>query len=103
MNRNKRIYFETYATTENDMGDPVKGWIPFKPLWASATNLSGREYFVAMQVQAEQTIVFNIRYCKDIKEDMRIVFNNQNYDINFIDDVKFEHKEMNIKALLAVV
>lgn len=97
-----RITFKTYTSIENDMGDAISSWIDYKTVWASVTNLHGRELFQAMQVQAEYTVKFTIRYCKNINENMRIVFNGQEYNITFVDDIKYKHTYMEIQALAVV-
>jgi SPP1 family predicted phage head-tail adaptor len=99
---NKRIIFQEYTTTENEMGDSISTWVDFATVWASVTNLSGREYFAAMQVQAENTVKFTIRCNKNIDETMRIIFEGNNYNINFIDNIKYGNKFMEIKALAVV-
>ena len=97
-----RITFQSYTTTENDMGDTIASWVDYKTVWASASNLHGREFFQAMQVKAENTVKFTIRYCKDIDETMRIIFNGQNYDIKFIDNIKYGNKFMEIQGLAVI-
>lgn len=97
-----RITFQHYDTIENEMGDSVQAWVDFKTVWAGVSNLSGREYFAAMQVQAEKTVVFKIRYIEGIDETMRILFGRNSYDIKSIDNVKYGNKFMEIKALAVV-
>ena len=99
---NKRVLLQTYTVTENDMGDSISTWVDFATVWASATNLSGKEYFAAMQVQAENTIKFIIRYNKNVNETMRIIFEGNNYNIVFIDNIKYDNKFMEIKAMAVV-
>jgi len=99
---NKRITIQAYTTTENDMGDSISTWVDLGTVWANVTNLHGREYFAAMQVQAEKTVKFTIRCNKNINETMRIIFEGNNYNINFIDNIKYGNKFMEIKALAVV-
>ena len=40
-----------------------------------------------------------IRYINDIDESMRILFNQSLYDITAIDNLKYENKYIEIKAL----
>ena len=96
---NKRITIQNFTTIINDSGFEVNSWEPFKTVWASANNLSGREYFAAQAVQAENTLKFLIRYTKGISTDMRILFEEKFYNITFIDDVKYSKKFIEIKAL----
>lgn len=99
---NKRIIFQNSITIENEYGFEIQEWGDYITVWASSTNLSGREYFAAMQIQAENTIKFTIRYNKNINESMRIIFDGKNYDITFIDNIKFNNEFMEIKAMAVV-
>lgn len=97
-----RITIQQFTTTVNNNGFEVEDWINYKTIWASISNLHGREYFQAAAVQAEKTIKFTVRYNQNINTDMRIVFNSKNYDIKFIDNIKYENKFMEIQGLEVV-
>lgn len=111
---NKRIIIQKLTATKDENGFPLESWDNYKTLWSNVCNLSGREYFNAMAVQMENTVKFSIRYFKDLDSTInlegkdttkvyRIQYNKSFYNINFIDDVKMEHKFMEIKALSEVV
>jgi SPP1 family predicted phage head-tail adaptor len=46
----------------DDYGAPLDSWVDIRACWASIEPLSGREYFAAAQIQAEQVTRFRIRY-----------------------------------------
>jgi SPP1 family predicted phage head-tail adaptor len=94
-----RITFQRLATSINDNGFEVKTWEPFKIVWAKVENLHGREYFTAAQVKAERTVKFTIRYIEGIDETMKILFKDKVYNITFIDNIKYENRFVEIKAL----
>ncbi|CAH0435503.1 Putative phage head-tail adaptor [Clostridium neonatale] len=94
-----RITFQILVTTNNKNGFEEEIWKEYKTVWASASNLSGREYYQAAAIHAEKTVKFMIRYINDIDESMRILFNQSLYDITAIDNVKYENKYIEIKAL----
>lgn len=105
---NHRITFQAFTTIVNDYGFEIQEWSDFKTVWAGITNLSGREYFAAMQVQAEKTVKFTIRYTKDIDETMNIKFGKKTvgteeidiiFNITSIDNIKYGNEFMEIKAL----
>lgn len=109
----KRIIIQKLTNTVNENGFNVEDWIDYQPVWSALSNLFGREFFAAKQVNSENTVRFKIRYRKDldatINEDgsktneiFRIKFKNSIFNITFIDDIKFEHKFMEIKALSEV-
>ena len=99
---NKRITFQNFTTTLNDNGFEIQEWSDYATVWASVSNLNGREYFAAQAVQAEKTVKFTIRYNKNINESMTIIFEGNNYDISSIDNIKYGNEFMEIKALAVV-
>lgn len=85
----------------NENGFEVQSYETYKTLWAKITNLHGKEYFEAASVQKEKTVKFTVRAVKGIDETMKIRFGSNIYDISFIDNIKYENKYMEIKALEA--
>ena len=85
----------------NDNGFEVETYETYKTLWAKVTNLHGKEYFEAASVQQEKTVKFTVRAVKGIDETMKIRFGSNIYDISFIDNIKYENKYMEIKAMEA--
>lgn len=94
-----RIIFQRLTTSINDNGFEVKTWEPFKTVWAKVENLHGREYFTAAHVKAERTVKFTIRYLEDIDETMKILFKDKIYNITFIDNIKYQNRFIEIKAM----
>lgn len=94
-----KIVIQKYENTVNDNGFEEEAWVDFKTVWASITNLHGREYFEAAAVQAEKTVKFTIRFTKDIDESMRIKFRDKKYNITSIDNIKYANKFIEIKAM----
>jgi SPP1 family predicted phage head-tail adaptor len=92
-----KLQKNTVQTDEN--GFETETWADFKELWAAVTNLHGREYFAAAAVQAENTVKFTIRYVPNIETAMRILFKGKQYDITFIDNIKYANKFIEIKAM----
>lgn len=100
---NKRIIIQTFSITVSDSGFETEGWNTYKTIWASATNLHGREFYSAMAVHSEKTIKFSIRYMKDLDTSMRILFDNKSYNITSIDNIKYGNNFMEIQALEVVL
>ena len=94
-----RITLQKFTTTVNENGFEEESWIDFKTLWASISNLHGREYFEAAAVQKENTVKFIIRYFSGIDTSMKIMFKGKSYNIIQIDNIKYENKFIEIKAL----
>lgn len=94
-----RITLQKKFTSTNENGFNVESWEDVKTLWAAVTNLHGREYFAAAAVQAENTVKFTIRYLEGIDESMRILFQSRHYNITSIDNIKYQNRYLEIKAL----
>ena len=100
---NKRITIKQFTTIVNENGFNEDTWANIATVWAKVTNLSGREYFAAAAVQAENTVKFTIRYMGNITTDMRILFQDKIYNITFIDNIKYGNRYIEIKAMLEVI
>lgn len=83
----------------NENGFEVETYETYKTLWAKVTNLYGKEYFEAAAIQKEKTVKFIFRAVKGLDETMKIDFSGKLYDIIFIDNIKYENKYMEIKAM----
>lgn len=95
----RRITFQQLKAEVKENGFEEEMWKDYKTVWAKVSNLSGREFYQAATVHAEKTVKFMIRYINGIDESMRILFNQTLYDITTIDNVKYENKYIEIKAL----
>ncbi|MCX7903040.1 MAG: phage head closure protein [Caloramator sp.] len=94
-----RITIQKPVRVIDDSGFETETWEDLKTVWASISNLHGREYFEAATVNAEKTIKFTIRYINGIDSSMRISFKGKQYEITFIDNIKYENRFLEIKAL----
>lgn len=94
-----RITFQRLISSINENGFEIEDWQEYKTVWASVSNLSGREYYQAAAIQAEKTVKFIIRYIEGVDPSMRILFKDNQYIITSIDNMKYENKHIEIKAL----
>lgn len=94
-----RVAFEKLVTAVNENGFEIEEWKEYKVVWAKVSNLSGREYFQAATINKEKTVKFLVRFIDGISEDMRIRFNEKQYDIVAIDNIKYENKYLEIKGI----
>ena len=76
--------------TEN--GFQKDNWLEVRTVWAAITNSI-----------VTQTTTFTIRYFEGVTEDMRILFNNKQYKIEFIDNINFRNAYLKIKAVEVLV
>ena len=94
-----RITLQKLIATTNDNGFEVEDWQNYKTVWASVSNLYGKEYFEAAATQEQKTVKFTIRYIQNLDTSMRIMFKGKTYNITFIDNIKYQNKFIEIKAL----
>lgn len=97
------IEIETFVSNQQPDGTWKEEWLPFNEIWANKQNLYGSEFYTAGQVNKQETVKFTIRYIPSIletpKEKMRIISDNKYYDIDFIDNIRYENEWLEIKAI----
>ena len=77
----RQITIEQVTQGEGPYGEPTETWAPFAAgIWANA-YASGREFVAARQVNAEITIMFQIRWRTGISTTMRILYEGTYFDI----------------------
>lgn len=94
-----RITFQRLTSVVNENGFETEVWQDYKTVWASVSNLNGREYYQAAAIQAEKTVKFLIRNIESVDTSMRILFKGKQYNITSIDNMKYANKHLEIKAL----
>lgn len=94
-----RITFQILVITINENGFEVSEWRDYKIVWAKVLNLSGKEYFEAATINKEKTVKFIIRFLKGIDESMIINFEGRKYNITDINNIRYETKYCEIKAM----
>lgn len=84
-------------------GNPVGEWEDYYTCRAYANSLFGSEYYAARQVGMEETIKLTVRYNAKLDgistADYRLIFRGRIYDIDHIDNVRFENNTMIISAI----
>lgn len=98
---NHRIKIEKKIVTTSPNGIQTETWFPYCSMWASTKNLHGREFFEAQQVNAERTVKFKVRYRPGLEfdETMRILFDGKIYNITFVDNIRYDNTNIEIKAI----
>ena len=99
--KDKKITIMGVTEGQNDLGDPIqiRGPIPGgENIWAYVRHTSGREYYAAKQVQAEEEMLFEINWRDDITPKNWIVYKGKEYDITRIDDFEGYKDSLRIYA-----
>ena len=95
-----RIKFVKTEEGTNSNGFPISEETEICQCQAKISNLSGTEKIKSGAEIFDVNTRFLIRYNSLINEDMEIVFNNNYYDIQFINDYEFKHEYMEVWAIL---
>lgn len=77
----RRIVIQTPTLTQNAEGAALPAWGIFAEVWARKEDLSGEELFIAQKEDAEITTQWTIRHLSGLRNDMRISYAGQYYDI----------------------
>ena len=96
----KKISIVRKKTAKDEDGFSKETWEEHKTPWAKVNGLFGKEYWEAKKYNAENTVLFTIRYasCPDISREDRIIFHNTTFNIESVDNVMFKNEELRIKA-----
>lgn len=95
-NLKNKVAFETYAETQNDFGEVIKGYSDFKTVYASIVPLSGKEYFSAQQINAEISHKIECRYFAGVLPTMRIVYGTRIFNIESVINIREANKTLQI-------
>lgn len=94
-----RITLQKLTSTVSENGFETESYEEVKTVWAKILNLTGREYFQAAAIQKEKTVKFVFRSGVEVDETMRILFQGKLYNITFIDNIRYENKYIEVKAM----
>lgn len=98
----ERITIERSEGARDKNGNHKLVWKECHSCYAYVNNLSGKEYWAASEVNAQDEVNFVIRYCEKIKdmdsEHFRIVFRGTLYNISFVDNVQYQNKTVKLRA-----
>lgn len=92
----KRVTLQAHGITQDANGTPVEGWSDVATVWAAVEPLSGREFFAAAQVQAEQMQRITIRYRTGVTTAMRVTWAGRVFDITAVIDWRERHEALQL-------
>lgn len=100
---NNKIVIQKMDITRGDIGQEIKAWVDYAVTYAYINGLSGEEYWNAAARQAENTIVFTLRYSKLIGVinplEYRILFDGKIFDIKTVDNVQYKNQAIKLKGV----
>lgn len=96
------VTIEKSGYTEDDIGNQVSSWIEYYRGYAYMNNLSGTEYWEAAQTQAQNTVMFILRYHQLLgamnTKEYRLLHRGREYNITSIDNVQYKNETIKIRA-----
>jgi len=86
---NRRIRIETFTTSADSYGEPIKTWAVLGHVWAAIRPLKSSERFEAQQVNRQVNLRITIHHRTDVTEQMRILYDGDYYDIQGIRELGY--------------
>lgn len=80
---NRRIMLQKKAESEGPFVD-LSEYRDYKPTWAKVWHLNDRQIYAARSANIKTDVDFTIRYRTDLDISMRIVYDNEIYEIDSI-------------------
>ena len=99
----QKISIEKLSHSYDSIGNPIEEWKPFKKTYAYMNGLSGKEYWEAATLNAENTVDFVCRWKKffDVMDttNYRIVWKGKKFNIKTIDNVQLCNEIVKLRAV----
>jgi len=89
-----RISIEKLTKNNNDFGEVIENYELFKEAYCEVTGVQTVEKYFKNKYVDVDVKKFRIRFLKDIKTDMRILYENQFYNIKEIVDPYNNKREL---------
>jgi SPP1 family predicted phage head-tail adaptor len=81
---NRRVTIKSLGTTQDALGEIVQTWSDLATVWASITDLTGKEFIAAGSTQNSVTTKIGIRYLSTVKSTMRVYYGTDIYNIEAV-------------------
>ena len=96
------VTIEKSSYTEDEIGNQVPVWEEYYRGYAYMNNLSGTEYWEAAQTQAQNTVMFILRFHPLLSamntRAYRLLHRGKAYNITSIDNVQYKNETVKIRA-----
>ncbi|MBW7475947.1 phage head closure protein [Paenibacillus oenotherae] len=96
LDKRVKVYRPPGPEETDEYGEPLNVPIEVCNIWAAIEPLQGREYFAAMQVNAEVTTRIRIRYREGVDRTMFVKHKGLEFEILYTINPKFENKEIQL-------
>ena len=95
-----RVRIGYTENTVNENGYPEEHDVILCRVWASATDAGNQHYRSADVMNTEAVVNFTIRYRKDIKPGMWVLFRGEKWIISTLGEYSFQNAYLGLKASL---
>ena len=85
--------------SQDNYGQEKPDWSRFAKVWAAVEPLSGREFWNAQQIQAQQVTRIRIRYLAGVTERMRILWGARKFNIQSIINLDERNIELQLMCV----
>lgn len=92
----RRGTLKSLIITQDEAGQPIESFVDFATVWAAIEPISGREYFLAQQVNSEVSTRIRIRYRTGVLATMIFVYGSQTFHIQTIIHPETARKELHL-------
>jgi len=82
----------------DEYGEPLDDPIEVCNIWAAIEPLQGREYFAAMQVNADVTTRIRIRYREGVDRTMFVKYGDHEFEILYVIHPQFAKQELQLMS-----
>ncbi|MEG2289921.1 MAG: phage head closure protein [Clostridium sp.] len=76
-----KLTFQELIGVQDSFGQTAETWTDICKVWGNINPIAGREFFAAEKINSEITHKIRIRYRKDIKPSMRVVYKGRIFEI----------------------
>lgn len=85
------------STARSTDGEPIQTWTTvLENIWCDVRPITAREFFRSDNRYAEADTMFTLRYTSVINSTMRVILDSNEYWIESVIDVSYEHRELQI-------
>ncbi len=97
---NIRITIQKNTLITDDIGNQLNTWSDYFSCAATGGSESGSETDKAGEIQEADNISFTVRYCSETaavtSTGYRVIFNDEIYNITYIDHMNFKRKSLKL-------
>jgi SPP1 family predicted phage head-tail adaptor len=90
----QRLLLQRPVRSRNSLNEDEITWTDVAMVWGAVNPNAGRNYFEALQANAEVQGMVRLRYRSDIDPTWRLVHEGRTLEIEYIADPQERHKEL---------